>query len=74
MTNSKLAQSYLQKAKVRLEVLYLLFDRKAWSDVVREAQEIVELDLKGMLRQVRIEPSKFHPGLERKGSYRFMEI
>ncbi|MDI6872543.1 MAG: HEPN domain-containing protein [Bacillota bacterium] len=31
-----------------------------YSDVIREAQEIVELALKGMLRQVGIEPPKFH--------------
>lgn len=30
------------------------------SDVVREAQELVELALKGMLRAVGIEPPKFH--------------
>jgi len=32
----------------------------AYSDVIREAQEIVELALKGMLRAVGIEPPKFH--------------
>jgi HEPN domain-containing protein len=31
-----------------------------YSDVVREAQEIVELALKGMLRQIGIEPPKWH--------------
>ena len=30
------------------------------SDVVREAQEIVELALKGLLRQVGIEPPRWH--------------
>src|SRR5207245_2194466 len=30
------------------------------SDVVREAQELVELALKGMLRAVGVEPPKFH--------------
>ncbi len=33
---------------------------EAFSDVIREAQEIVELALKGMLRQVGIEPPKWH--------------
>lgn len=32
----------------------------AYSDVVREAQEIVELALKGALRQVGVEPPKQH--------------
>ena len=35
-------------------------DEAAWSDVVREAQEIVELSLKGMLRQVGNDPPKWH--------------
>jgi len=60
VTNSRLARSYLEKAKARLDILEILFDKKAYSDVVREAQEVVELALKGMLRQVGIEPPKFH--------------
>lgn len=60
MTNSRLARSYIEKAKVRLAVLDLLMESKAYSDVVREAQEIVELALKGMLREIGIEPPKFH--------------
>jgi HEPN domain-containing protein len=60
MTNSSLAQSYLFKATKRLKILPVLFDEGAWSDVVREAQEIVELSLKGMLRQVGIDPPKWH--------------
>lgn len=60
MTNITLAQSYLKKAVDRLDVLQLLFNKKAYSDVVREAQEIVELASKGMLRAVGIEPPKFH--------------
>lgn len=60
MTNKTLAQSYLRKATDRIDVLDLLFKKSAFSDVVREAQEIVELSLKGMLRFVGIEPPKFH--------------
>ena len=56
MTNLSLARSYLQKAFVRLKVLQLLFDEGAFSDVIREAQETVELALKGMLRQFGVEP------------------
>jgi len=56
MTNVSLAQSYLIKARKRLKILPVLLDELAYSDVVREAQEIVELALKGMLRQVGIEP------------------
>ena len=60
MTNLSLAQSYLIKAQKRLKALAVLRDEGAHSDVVREAQELVELALKGMLRAVGIEPPKFH--------------
>ena len=60
MTNVSLAQSYLIKAQKRLRVLPALLAEDAWSDVIREAQEIVELALKGMLRHVGIEPPKWH--------------
>jgi len=60
MTNITLAQSYLRKATDRLDVLTLLMGKGAYSDVIREAREIVELALKGMLRAVGIEPPKFH--------------
>lgn len=60
MTANELARSYLAKASVRLEMLHFLAQRQAWSDVVREAQELVELALKGMLRQAGIDPPKWH--------------
>lgn len=60
MTNQSLARSYLVKAQKRLKALAVLRDEGAHSDVVREAQELVELALKGMLRAVGIEPPKFH--------------
>jgi HEPN domain-containing protein len=60
VTNVTLAQSLLKKAIDRLDILDLLLKKGAYSDVVREAQEIVELALKGMLRAVGVEPPKFH--------------
>jgi len=60
MTNNDLAQSYFRKASDRLEILDILLNKGAYSDVIREAQEIVELALKGMLRYVGIEPPKYH--------------
>lgn len=60
MTSTSLARSYLEKARLRLTILDVLFDGAGYSDVVREAQEIVELALKGMLRQVGIEPPNWH--------------
>ena len=42
MTNLDLAQSYLVKARKRLKVLDVLMAEEDFSDVVREAREIVE--------------------------------
>ena len=70
MTNVSLAQSYLIKAQKRLKILPVLLDELAYSDVVREAQEIVELALKGMLRQVGIEPPRWHDVGELLREYR----
>lgn len=60
MTNVSLAESYIKKANDRLDILDLLLKKRAFSDVVREAQEIVELALKGLLRYRGIEPPKWH--------------
>lgn len=60
MTSTDLARSYLAKARARLGALAVLRDHDAHSDVVREAQELVELALKGMLRAVGVEPPKVH--------------
>lgn len=55
-----LARSDIDKAEKRLKALRLLLDEDAYSDVVREAQELVELALKGILFQCGIEPPKKH--------------
>lgn len=60
MTSSDLARSYLSKAQLRLEVLGFLRERGGYSDVVREAQELVELALKALLRLVGVEPPHHH--------------
>ena len=60
MTNGSLAESYLIKVTKQLKILSILLDDEAYSNVVREAQEIVELALKGMLRQVGMEPPHWH--------------
>jgi len=72
MTNRSLALSYLEKASKRAKILSLLRREKAYSDVVREAQEIVELSLKGMLRQVGIEPPS--PLLTRWGHFKVSRL
>ena len=60
MTNRSLAESYLSKSEKRLKALLVLKTEGAHSDVVREAQEIVELALKGALRAIGVEPPKYH--------------
>jgi hypothetical protein len=60
MNSLALAKDYLRKATVRLEVLNVLYERESFDDVVREAQEIVELVLKGILRCLGIDPPRRH--------------
>ncbi len=60
MTSTDLARSYLAKTRARLGALAVLREYDAHSDVVREAQELVELALTGMLRAVGVEPPKVH--------------
>jgi HEPN domain-containing protein len=60
MNTKSLAESYFKKAVDRLDILDLLFEKGAFSDVIRESQEIVELSLKGMLRYIGVEPPKIH--------------
>jgi HEPN domain-containing protein len=60
MTNLDLAAGYLTKATKRLKILDVLLAEDDFSDIVREAQEIVELSQKAMLRRVGIDPPKWH--------------
>jgi HEPN domain-containing protein len=60
MTTDELARSYFSRAEKRLLALRVLMQVEAYPDVVREAQEVVELLLKGMLRWVGVDPPKWH--------------
>lgn len=60
MTNDELARSYLFKAGKRLKILHVLLEEEDFSDVIRESQEVVELAQKALLRQVGIDPPKWH--------------
>jgi HEPN domain-containing protein len=60
MHNRELAQDYLRRAKARLRAVDVLFEAESWADVVREAQEVVELALKGLLRACGIEAPRIH--------------
>lgn len=60
MHNPDLARDYLRRASIRVDALDVLYDGESWADVVREAQEIVELTLKGLLRACGIDPPRIH--------------
>lgn len=60
MRNRDLAADYVRRAGARLRALDVLYDAQSWADVVREAQEVVELTLKGLLRSCGIEAPRIH--------------
>lgn len=60
MKNKNLGHDYITRSGKRLKALDALYKEDAWPDVVREAQEIVELALKGLLRGLNIEAPRVH--------------
>jgi Uncharacterized conserved protein related to C-terminal domain of eukaryotic chaperone, SACSIN len=76
VTTNQLAAGYFRKCDDRLAALEVLSARRAFSDVVRESQEVVELALKGMLRCVGVDPPKIHDvgGLLLEHGHRFPRI
>lgn len=60
MRNLSLAEDYVRRARKRLAALDALYGERAWADVVREAQEVVELALKAILRRCRIDTPRLH--------------
>lgn len=60
MKNQGLVQDYITRAESRILALNVLFKEKSWPDVVREAQEVVELVLKALLRFYNIEVPRVH--------------
>ena len=60
MMTNQLAAGYLRKCTDRVAALEVLMGRDAFSDVMRESQEVVELALKGILRAIGIDPPKWH--------------
>lgn len=60
MKNPELAWDYVWRAQNRLAAIDALMQAGSWADVVRESQEAVELALKGLLRQIGIEPPRAH--------------
>lgn len=60
MRNQDLAKDYIRRAGGRLRALDVLYEDGHWADVVREAQELVELALKAALRAHGVEPPRLH--------------
>ena len=60
MRNQDLAKDYVTRAAGRLRALDVLYEDGHWADVVREAQEVVELALKALLRARGVDPPRLH--------------
>jgi HEPN domain-containing protein len=60
MTSSHMGRQYVEEARGRLALVRLALEKGLWATTVREAQECVELFLKGALRLVAVEPARTH--------------
>jgi HEPN domain-containing protein len=60
MKSRSLAKDYVTRAAIRVAVLPVLFDRRGYADVVREAQEIVELVSRARIRHLGVDPARVH--------------
>ena len=60
MKNRSLTKDYVTRAGIRFAALKVLLDKGGYADVVREAQEIVELLSKALIRHLGAEPARVH--------------
>ena len=60
MNNTDLNGRLMLEARMILEEAKRAFDSQAWNLVVRRAQEVVELSLKGLLKLMGVESPKTH--------------
>ena len=60
MTSSRMGRLYLKEAVGRVDLVRAAHERGLHAATVREAQECVELFLKGALRLVAVEPARTH--------------
>jgi len=60
MTNFESCDHLLNDAKTYYEEMERMFEKEKWHIVVRRAQEVVELSLKGILKMMGIEFPKIH--------------
>jgi HEPN domain-containing protein len=68
-----MGRRFVEEAQARVELVRIALERGLWAATVREAQEAVELFLKGALRLAAVEPPRIHDVAEilRKVSDRF---
>jgi len=59
MTSIRLAEAFLGRARTRLQALLALRTEAEFSDVVREARDIVDLCFRSMLRIMDVEVSRW---------------
>jgi HEPN domain-containing protein len=66
---------YIEEAQGRMALVDVALQKELWAAAVREAQECVELFLKGALRLVAVEPTRTHDVAEllRREADRFPE-
>lgn len=55
-----MGRQYIEEARGRMALARLAMQQGLWAATVREAQECVELFLKGALRLVAVEPTRTH--------------
>jgi Uncharacterized conserved protein related to C-terminal domain of eukaryotic chaperone, SACSIN len=60
MVNKKIVESYIKRCEIRKSLLQNYLDLKDYADVIREAQEIIELLQKAILIYLGITPPKWH--------------
>ena len=60
MTSSRMGRLYVDEARGRVALVRVAIEKGLWAATVREAQEWVELFLKGALRLVAVEPARTH--------------
>ena len=60
MTNKEFAQSYFEQAKAIHQEIQIHYQAQNWNLVVRRSQEVVEMILKGVLRQAGLETPRLH--------------
>jgi HEPN domain-containing protein len=60
MKNRSLTKDYVTRSGIRFAALKVLLDKGGYADVVREAQEIVELLSKALIRHLGAEPARVH--------------